>query len=76
MLNHNGKEYIYVYVFESLCCIAKINTALQINFNKTNLKQQQQMLSTGNIFKYLLMIFLNEFFKFRVNLYLKLKMMY
>ena len=46
------EKNIYVYVFESLCCIAKINIALQINFNKTNLKQQQ-MLSTGNIFKYL-----------------------
>lgn len=45
------EKNIYVYVFESLCSIAKINIALQINFNKTNLKQQ--MLSTGNIFKYL-----------------------
>ena len=32
VINHNGKEYekqcIYIYITESLCCIAEINTTL------------------------------------------------
>ena len=37
MINHNGKQYfknvyIYVCISESLCCIAKINTILWVNY--------------------------------------------
>ena len=30
MINHNGKEYenIYIYITESLCCTAEVNTTL------------------------------------------------
>ena len=30
VINHNGKEYIYIYIYitESLCCTAEINTTL------------------------------------------------
>ena len=30
LINHNGKEYVYIYVCitESLCCTAEISTAL------------------------------------------------
>ena len=31
VINHNGKEYfknIYIYIIESLCCTAEINTTL------------------------------------------------
>ena len=30
--NHNGKEYIYIYIYMSLCCTEEINTVLQINY--------------------------------------------
>ena len=28
VINHNGKEYVCIYVTESLCCTAEFNTSL------------------------------------------------
>ena len=49
MINHNGKESEkgYVWITESLCCTAEINTTLQINctliffFKKFNKRAQK-----------------------------------
>ena len=32
--NHNGKEYIYICITESLCCTEGINIVNQLYFNK------------------------------------------
>ena len=34
VINHNGKGYEegYMYITESLCCMAEINITLQINY--------------------------------------------
>ena len=35
MINHNGKEYkkrMYIHITELLCCIAEMNTTLEINY--------------------------------------------
>ena len=46
MIKHNGKEYekeyIYICVTESLCCLAETNTTFvnQLHFNKINLSAQ------------------------------------
>jgi len=34
ILNHNGKEHEKMYITESLCCTAEINTTLQLYYNK------------------------------------------
>ena len=38
VINHNGKEYekecVCVYVTESLCCTAEINTSLEVHFKE------------------------------------------
>ena len=32
VINHNGKEDEEQYIIESLCCVAEISTALEINY--------------------------------------------
>lgn len=32
MINHDGEEYERIYTFDSLCCMAEINTTLQIKY--------------------------------------------
>ena len=43
-INHNGKEYekecIDIYITESLCCIAEINTTLYINYTSIKFKKK------------------------------------
>ena len=41
MINHNGKEYRKknLYVTESLCCSAVINTTLQISYIQSKIKE-------------------------------------
>ena len=47
VINHNGEEYIYIYIVcvcttESFCCVAKINTTLQINYTSIKLKRKKR----------------------------------
>ena len=40
VINYNGKEYIYIYKTESLCCIPETNTALQIKHTSITKKKR------------------------------------
>ena len=40
LINHNGKEYAYICITESLCCIAVMNTTLYINY--ISIKKRRQ----------------------------------
>ena len=40
LINRNGKEYAYICITESLCCIAVMNTTLYINY--ISIKKRRQ----------------------------------
>ena len=54
MINHDGKEYEYICITESLCCIAEINTVNQLDFNKKKMLRHMRTCSNSRCVLFLL----------------------